>query len=98
MQFFTLYANAVYQWTKWYVPVGAHVGYLNASDFNRDIEVSPTRGLQIGGGYLFNDRWSIEGLIRVHLLDLKTEVEGTPTDFGTGLLFAHRVLVKYTFE
>jgi hypothetical protein len=97
LQITTLYANAVYQWTHWYLPFGMNFSSMKASGFDGDLDFTPGIGFQIGVGYIFNDNWSIEGLSRSHVVEAKTVAGGVTTDFGKGAIGTALILGKYTF-
>ena len=95
----TLYFNAIYRWTMFYIPFG-----LNFSGVAVDnpppalLGLKGNVGAQLGIGFLIDDRFALEIISRALTVTAQSYTSGTTTlNLGNGFLTGGQFTGKYLF-
>ena len=96
-----IYGSAIYRLENWYFPFGLNVDMVRfntTSAYDGNTDVSGGVGTQAGAAYMFNDYFSLEGMLVISAVKLTANNgDGSKVDFGNGYLSSAIVQAKVSF-
>lgn len=93
------HASAVYRWESLYLPFGLNYAAYTFKSSDVPTSISGGLGAQLGLGYVVNDNFSIEGMIRATSFELSyTDTdENLDVTFEDGFFSSFLIMGKYIF-
>lgn len=100
LSFTTLYGNAIYRWSGFYLPFGANISapnFTQGGGATTAINMTAGLGIQAGVGYHITENFSLEALDRVVSFKMTGSNATYSYDYGTGYYTGIQLNLKFDF-